>query len=219
MRDPSHICDLHHSSRQCRILNPLSKARDRTHNLMVSSQIRFRRAMMGTHSLLKYSNFSKFFPSVLVCSGLILSDMWWALSICSFIFLISKNFLELYLFTLSSCFDWFLSGLLLYIYWLFCTYLSYWNPLLTTFHLFLHFFLIFKTFLFSSFIFLKALSVVFFHFCVSSSLIFISERVLLCIFNPPLNSLVSFLNFMILVYVFVLWYLVLFTSFSMFGIL
>ena len=29
--DPSHICDLHHSPRQCQILNPLSKARDRTH--------------------------------------------------------------------------------------------------------------------------------------------------------------------------------------------
>ena len=26
--DPSHVCDLHHSSRQCQILNPLSKARD-----------------------------------------------------------------------------------------------------------------------------------------------------------------------------------------------
>ena len=26
--DPSHVCDLHHSSQQCRILNPLSKARD-----------------------------------------------------------------------------------------------------------------------------------------------------------------------------------------------
>ena len=33
--DPSHICDLHHSSQQHRILNPLSKARDQTHNLMV----------------------------------------------------------------------------------------------------------------------------------------------------------------------------------------
>uniref|UniRef100_A0A8D0NRA1 Leucine rich repeat containing 28 n=1 Tax=Sus scrofa TaxID=9823 RepID=A0A8D0NRA1_PIG len=29
-RDPSHICDLHHSSPQRWILNPLSKARDRT---------------------------------------------------------------------------------------------------------------------------------------------------------------------------------------------
>ena len=27
-QDPSHICDLHHSSWQCQIVNPLSKARD-----------------------------------------------------------------------------------------------------------------------------------------------------------------------------------------------
>ena len=38
-RDLSRICDLHHSSRKHRILNPLSEARDRTHNLMVPSQI------------------------------------------------------------------------------------------------------------------------------------------------------------------------------------
>ena len=30
MWDPSLICDLHHSSRQLQILNPLSKARDQT---------------------------------------------------------------------------------------------------------------------------------------------------------------------------------------------
>ena len=41
MQDPSHVCDLHHSSQQCQILNPLSKARDRIHNLMVPCQIRF----------------------------------------------------------------------------------------------------------------------------------------------------------------------------------
>ena len=29
-RDPSHVCNLHHSLRQHRILNPLSEARDRT---------------------------------------------------------------------------------------------------------------------------------------------------------------------------------------------
>ena len=46
--DPSYICDLYHSSRQCWILNPLSEARDRTHNLMVPSRIRFCCAMMGT---------------------------------------------------------------------------------------------------------------------------------------------------------------------------
>ena len=39
-QDPSRICNLHHSSRQSRILNPLSGARDRTRNLMVPSQIR-----------------------------------------------------------------------------------------------------------------------------------------------------------------------------------
>ena len=46
-RDLSHICDLHHSSRQYRIRNPLSEARDRTHNLMVPPRIRFRCATMG----------------------------------------------------------------------------------------------------------------------------------------------------------------------------
>ena len=38
-RDPSHICDLHHSSRQRQILNPLSEVRDQIQNLMVPSQI------------------------------------------------------------------------------------------------------------------------------------------------------------------------------------
>ena len=38
----------HHSSRQHRILNPLSEAKDRTHNVMVPSQIRFCRTMKGT---------------------------------------------------------------------------------------------------------------------------------------------------------------------------
>ena len=46
--DSSHVCDLHHSSWQCRILNPLSEARDQTRNLTVSSQIRFCCAMTGT---------------------------------------------------------------------------------------------------------------------------------------------------------------------------
>ena len=46
--DPSHICNLYHSSWQCQILNPLSKARDHTHNLKVPSQIHFCCAMTGT---------------------------------------------------------------------------------------------------------------------------------------------------------------------------
>ena len=46
-QDPSCTRNLHHSSRQCWILNPLREVRDQTHNLMVSSQIPFRRAKMG----------------------------------------------------------------------------------------------------------------------------------------------------------------------------
>ena len=38
-RDPSHVCYLHHSSWQCRILNPLSEARDQTHIFMDSSPV------------------------------------------------------------------------------------------------------------------------------------------------------------------------------------
>ena len=41
MQDLSCICDLHHSSQQHQILNPLSKAKDRTCILMVTSQICF----------------------------------------------------------------------------------------------------------------------------------------------------------------------------------
>ena len=33
MQNPRYICDLCHSLQQCQILNPLSKARDRTHIL------------------------------------------------------------------------------------------------------------------------------------------------------------------------------------------
>ena len=48
MPDPSHVCDPHLSSQQCWILNPLSKARDQTHNLMVPSRICFCCAATGT---------------------------------------------------------------------------------------------------------------------------------------------------------------------------
>ena len=48
MWDPSCICDLHHSSQQCQILNPLSETRDQTYNLMVTSQIHYHCATMGT---------------------------------------------------------------------------------------------------------------------------------------------------------------------------
>ena len=40
--DLGHICDLHYSSRQCQILNPLSEAREGTHILMEASQACYR---------------------------------------------------------------------------------------------------------------------------------------------------------------------------------
>ena len=46
--DPSRVCNPHHSSQQCQILNTLSKARDRNHNLMVPSRIRFCCTTTGT---------------------------------------------------------------------------------------------------------------------------------------------------------------------------
>ena len=46
--DLSQVCNLHHSSRQCWILNSLSEARDQTYNLMVPSQICFFCATTGT---------------------------------------------------------------------------------------------------------------------------------------------------------------------------
>ena len=49
MQDPSCIFDLHHSSQQHQILNPLSKARDGTHDFIVPSWICFCCATMGTH--------------------------------------------------------------------------------------------------------------------------------------------------------------------------
>ena len=52
--DLSRVCDPHHSSWQRWILNPLSKARARTRNLMVSSQIRFHCATMGTPANLSF---------------------------------------------------------------------------------------------------------------------------------------------------------------------
>ena len=49
MWNPSPVCDLHHSSQQCWVLNPLSEARNRTRNLVVTSC--FCCATMGTPGL------------------------------------------------------------------------------------------------------------------------------------------------------------------------
>ena len=46
--DLNHVCHLHHSSWQHQILNPRSKARDRTHDLMVPSHVHFLCTTTGT---------------------------------------------------------------------------------------------------------------------------------------------------------------------------
>ena len=48
VRDLSQLCDLHHSSWQLQILDPLSEARERTRNLMVPSRVCFHCATSGT---------------------------------------------------------------------------------------------------------------------------------------------------------------------------
>ena len=47
-RDLSQVCDLHHSSQQYQILNPLSEATDQTHILMDTSWFRFYCTTTGT---------------------------------------------------------------------------------------------------------------------------------------------------------------------------
>ena len=55
MQDPSRICDLHHSSWQCRILNPLSGARDKSSSSWILVGIIKCWAMTGTLQLPFYS--------------------------------------------------------------------------------------------------------------------------------------------------------------------
>ena len=55
--DPSCIFNLHHSSRQCQILNLLSGARDWTRILMDTSWICFHWATTGTPMILYFQNF------------------------------------------------------------------------------------------------------------------------------------------------------------------
>ena len=50
----SHVCDLHHSSRQHWILNPPREARDQTCVLMDTSEIHFRWATTGTPFFIFY---------------------------------------------------------------------------------------------------------------------------------------------------------------------
>ena len=64
--DLSHVCNLHHSSRQRQILNPLREAKDRTRDLMVPSRIHFCCTMTGPHLysiyLFSYTSSMQKFP-------------------------------------------------------------------------------------------------------------------------------------------------------------
>ena len=64
MPDLSGVCDLHHSSWLCWILNPLSEARDWTCVLMDFSRVRYRWATMGTLTTTcnYFYNFCSFSP-------------------------------------------------------------------------------------------------------------------------------------------------------------
>ena len=46
--DMSHICDLHHSSQQCQILNPPGEARDRSLVLVDTGRVHYRWVTTGT---------------------------------------------------------------------------------------------------------------------------------------------------------------------------
>ena len=64
MQDPSHICNLYHSSRQCQTLNPLSEARDQIHKLMVTRQVHYCWVTVELHPPHSYLPFPSV-PSVL----------------------------------------------------------------------------------------------------------------------------------------------------------
>ena len=84
MRDPSCLYDLHHSSRQCPIRNPLIEARDRTCSLRDTSQILSPLSCSWNTQL--YFNFFKIVLKIkyfgggrssCIVQGTIFSILWW----------------------------------------------------------------------------------------------------------------------------------------------
>ena len=55
MRDPSHVCNLHHSSGPLQIPGPMSEARDRICILMDTNRIHFHCTTVGTPTQVNFS--------------------------------------------------------------------------------------------------------------------------------------------------------------------
>jgi len=76
--DLNLVCHLYHSSRQLWILNPLSKARDRTRHLTVPCRICFHCATMGTPNIWILRG-----HQLLLCGhGLPASEIQWIIFMC-----------------------------------------------------------------------------------------------------------------------------------------
>ena len=79
--DPSLVCDLHHSSRQWRILDPMSKARDQTPNLMVPSRIHYPLCHNGNSHVVYFFRMSFIFAWLICrCSLNILDINPWSIA-------------------------------------------------------------------------------------------------------------------------------------------
>ena len=87
MPDPSHICHLHHSSRQHQIPNPLSRTRDGTCVLMYTSYIHFLWAIMGTS---RYGVFCMVWLKVCKISNMMEFSSYWTYPGVSIIWMNNK---------------------------------------------------------------------------------------------------------------------------------
>ena len=89
--DLSQICDLHHSSWQCRILNSLSEARDGPFTLINTSQMCFCCASRGTPEL-------PFFFSIFLhhCTANIIGKYEVSLVLILFYFLYNFKYIKVY---------------------------------------------------------------------------------------------------------------------------
>ena len=104
-RDLSRVYDLHLSSRQRRILNPLSEARDRTGNLMVPSRIRFRCASSGILQFDSFWNVPEGVRCSAFCHGYVALRMLCALQVLTLCSSCSLNiFSSLFSDKFANCF-------------------------------------------------------------------------------------------------------------------